>query len=163
MSNYFVSKDKKSGEILYLEFDKEKSYEVKPKVKKKDAIEVNKIVFVSPSLTEKLIKKKIELKINRLLEEFNTISDEDNDDDGSMKVRDKLVEAERLKLAIINNYVKYLGKEYANLTLEKLEIIISGYRSRLYALKRKNEEMMLIDLFNHFTYGNENEKKGRGR
>ena len=56
-SNYFVSKDKKSGEVVYLEYDKN-GYNVRKKKKKKDTIKVNKIVFVSPSLTEKLLKKK---------------------------------------------------------------------------------------------------------
>ena len=58
MNNYFISKDNKSGEIVYLEYDKE-GYKVTPKRKKEDAIEVNKIVFVAPKLTEKLIKKKL--------------------------------------------------------------------------------------------------------
>ena len=56
--NYFISKDNKNGEVVYLEYNKN-GYNVKPKVKKEDAIEVSKIVFVSPTLTEKLIKKKI--------------------------------------------------------------------------------------------------------
>ena len=66
MSNYFISKDNKTGEIVYLEYDKN-GYKVTPKTKKKDAIEVNKIVFVSPELTEKLLKKKINSKISKLL------------------------------------------------------------------------------------------------
>ena len=41
MNNYFISKDNKSGEIVYLEYDKE-GYKVTPKRKKEDAIEVNK-------------------------------------------------------------------------------------------------------------------------
>ena len=46
MNNYFISKDNKSGEIVYLEYDKD-GYKVTPKRKKEDAIEVNKIVFFS--------------------------------------------------------------------------------------------------------------------
>ncbi len=160
MSNYFVSKDNKSGEILYLEFDKNKGYQVNPKVKKKDAIEVNKIVFVSPTLTEKLIKKKVELKISKLLNDLNTI--DGDDDDGGIRVRDKLVEAERLKLNIINNYIKYLGKEYANLTLEKLEIIINGYRSKLYLINKRNRERMMLEMFERFAL-DDDVKRGHGR
>ena len=37
MNNYFISKDNKSGEIVYLEYDKE-GYKVTPKRKKEDAI-----------------------------------------------------------------------------------------------------------------------------
>ena len=40
-SNYFISKDVKTGEIVYLEYNKN-GYKVSPKTKKKDAIEVNK-------------------------------------------------------------------------------------------------------------------------
>ena len=58
MNNYYISKDNKTGEVIYLEYDKN-GYKITPKNKKKDAIEVNKIIFVSPTLTEKLIKKKL--------------------------------------------------------------------------------------------------------
>ena len=98
-NNYFVSKDKKSGEVVYLEYNKD-YYNVKPKVQKEDAIEVNKIVFVSPSLTEKLLKKKINSKISKLLLELNTTYD-DEEDSGTTRYRDKLLEAERLKLMIM--------------------------------------------------------------
>ena len=105
MNNYFISKDNKSGEIVYLEYDKE-GYKVTPKRKKEDAIEVNKIVFVSPKLTEKLIKKKIDHKLDKLLYELNLINidDEDNDSGNSEKIRDMLKEAEKFRLSIINNY-----------------------------------------------------------
>lgn len=165
MSNYFISKDSKSGEVLYLEFDKENGYKVRPKVKKKDAIEVNKIVFVSPSLTEKLIKKKIDHKVASLLAGLNQEDNDDNGDNG-IKVRDNLKEAERLKLNIINNYGKYLGGNYTNLTLKKVDLIIKSYRSKLFALREKKQNEMLIQMFNNFTAVREENiagKKGKGR
>ena len=124
MNNYFISKDNKSGEIVYLEYDKE-GYKVTPKRKKEDAIEVNKIVFVSPKLTEKLIKKKIDHKLDKLLYELNLINidDEDNDSGNSEKIRDMLKEAEKFRLSIINNYKKYLGNSYITLTLKKMQIM----------------------------------------
>ena len=57
--NYYLRKDKLSGEILYLEYDKIEGYDITPKTKIEDAIKVNKIIFVNPSLSEKLIRKKI--------------------------------------------------------------------------------------------------------
>ena len=50
-SNYFISRDVKTGEVVYLEYNKD-GYSVTTRAKKKDANEVNKIVFVSPTLTE---------------------------------------------------------------------------------------------------------------
>jgi len=164
-SNYFISKDTKSGEIVYLEYNKD-GYKVTPKAKKKDAIEVNKIVFVSPSLTEKLLKKKINSKISKLLLELNTFYDEENDDSDteSTRVRNMLMEAERLKLNIINNYKKYLDGKYASLTLKKLQIIIDGYRSRLSAIIEKKKKDMFLEMLHRQTYFEEEEtKRGKGR
>ena len=55
--NYYLKKDKKTGEVIYLEYDKIKGYNITPKSNIYDAITVNKIVFVNPSLSEKIIKK----------------------------------------------------------------------------------------------------------
>ena len=163
MNNYFISKDNKSGEIIYLEYDKN-GYKVTPKRKKEDAIEVNKIVFVSPSLTEKLLKKKIDNKLTKLLYELNAINI-DNEDDASSndgRIRDMLKEAERLKINIINNYKKYLGNTYSILSLKKLEIIIEGYRAKLYVIKERENEKLLLNMFNN-SLAEEPSKKGKGR
>lgn len=163
MNNYFISKDNKSGEIIYLEYDKD-GYKVTPKRKKEDAIEVNKIVFVSPSLTEKLLKKKIDNKLTKLLYELNAINIDNEDDDSSNdgRIRDMLKEAERLKINIINNYKKYLGNTYSILSLKKLEIIIEGYRAKLYVIKERENEKLLLNMFNN-SLAEEPSKKGKGR
>lgn len=163
MNNYFISKDNKSGEIIYLEYDKD-GYKVTPKRKKEDAIEVNKIVFVSPSLTEKLLKKKIDSKLTKLLYELNAINIDNEDDDSSNdgRIRDMLKEAERLKINIINNYKKYLGNTYSILSLKKLEIIIEGYRAKLYVIKERENEKLLLNMFNNML-AEEPSKKGKGR
>lgn len=158
MRNYFINKDNKSGEIVYLEYDKN-GYSVSPKAKKSDDIEVSKIVFVSPELTNKLIKKKIDIKINKLLKDYNTIDDED-DDSAVGRIRDKVKEAERLKLAIIGEYSKYLTSAYSRLTLKKIQLIIDGYRNELYKLRDKRQKEVFMQTFNQV---NETEKKGRGR
>ena len=164
-SNYFISKDVKTGEIVYLEYNKN-GYKVSPKTKKKDAIEVNKIVFVSPTLTEKLLKKKISNKISKLLLELNTFYDEDSGDSNSegIRVRNQLMEAERLKSSLINNYKKYLDGNYTGLTLKKLQIIIDGYHSRMNAIIEKKQKEALMEMISRANYTNEEEpKRGKGR
>lgn len=159
MHNYFINKDNKTGEIVYLEYNKN-GYSVSPKTKKKDDIEVNKIVFVSPELTNKLIKKKIDIRINKIIKDYNTFYDDEDDDSASGRIRDKIKEAERLKLTILNEYSKYLGSSYSRLTLKKLQIIINGYRNKLYKLRNKRKQEELMQMFNQID---ESEKKGRGR
>lgn len=159
MHNYFINKDNKTGEIVYLEYNKN-GYSVSPKTKKKDDIEVNKIVFVSPELTNKLIKKKIDIRINKIIKDYNTFYDDEDDDSADGRIRDKIKEAERLKLTILNEYSKYLGSSYSRLTLKKLQIIINGYRNKLYKLRNKRKQEELMQMFNQID---ESEKKGRGR
>lgn len=156
--NYFISKDTKNGEVVYLEYDKN-GYKVKPKVKKEDAIEVNKIVFVSPTLTEKLLKKKINNKISKLLLELNTTYD-DETDGGEGRFRNMYKEAEKLRAYLINVYAKYLGKTYASLTLKKLELIINEYKEKLYIINEKKQREIFIKMFG---MNMEEGKKGKGR
>lgn len=163
-SNYFINKDTQTGEIVYLEYNKN-GYKVTPKTKKKDAIEVNKIVFVSPTLTEKLLKKKINTKISKLLLELNTFYEEDTGDQDSegIRLRNKLIESEQLKQNIINTYKKYLDGKYTSLTLKKIQIIIDGYNSRLNALIEKKKKEMFMQMFARNNYVTEDTKKGKGR
>lgn len=154
--NYFVEKNNETKDIVYVEYKTIDGYKITPKTKKEDAIEINKIVFVSPSLTEKLIKKKIDVKLKFLLNDLKKI-DEEDDDEGENSIRESLVTAERLKLNILNNYIKYLGNEYRDLSLKKLQIIIEELRIRLFTIKERKTE--------HFYYLEDDyeEKKGRGR
>ena len=98
--NYYLHKDNKTGEVIYLEYDKIDGYPISPKAKLADAISVNKIVFVNPDLSEKLIRKKIEIRIRYLLKTLNEI---DEDDDGAIK--DTLMKAELLRVDMLNKYV----------------------------------------------------------
>ena len=162
-NNYSISRDSKTGEVIYLEYDKN-GYKVNPKIRRDDAIEVSKIVFVSPSLTKKLLKKKINSKISKLLLELNTFYDEDNGDpdSGASKVRNMLKEAKKLQFNLINNYKKYLGNSYITLTLKKMQIIIDGYKVKLYTIKERENEKILINMFSQMKM-EEPEKKGKGR
>ena len=154
--NYYVEKDNETKEIIYIEYNKIQGYKLTPKTKKEDAIEVNKIVFVSPMLTEKLLKKKVEIKLRALVNRLNEL--DDDDDESEAGIRETLVTAERLKLTIINNYLRYIGNEYANLSLKKLQLIINELRKKIYAIREKK--------VNQLFYNNEEyieTKEGRKR
>ena len=155
--NYYLKKDKKTGEVIYLEYDKIKGYNITPKSNIYDAITVNKIVFVNPSLSEKIIKKKISIKLKNLLKYLEDIDNSgSNDEDG---VRQSLMDAERLKLMILNEYRKYLGNTYQSLTLKKIQIIINQLRIKLYNIINDKRRTILDDLY----YLEEDEYRGRKR
>lgn len=158
--NYYLHKDNLSGEILYLEYDKIKGYDITPKTKIEDAIKVNKIVFVNPSLSEKLIRKKVEIKIRYLLkklEEFETEPSGGSEGD----IKNTLMDAERLKLMLLNEYRKYLGNTYGSFSIKKIQIIINQLRIKLYD---KITQRRFYENMNDLYYLDEDEpKKGRGR
>ena len=128
--SYYITKDKKKKETVYFELDKLDGYCVKPKVRKEDEIKVNKIIFVNSEMSEKLIRKKIDRKIAYLLEQLKLIGDDDSGDDSVIKR--SLIEAEKLRIQLINKYIKYLGHTYYGLTLKKLQVIIDQLRYELY-------------------------------
>ena len=161
--NYYLHRDNKTGEILYLEYDKIAGYPITPKTEVEDAIRVNKIVMVNPSLSEKIIRKKIEIKIRyflNLLEELETDPDGADEDE----VRRTLMDAERLKLNILTKYVKYLGNTYGSFSIKKIQIIINQLRIKLYnMMNQRNFYNELVQNTNLYYLDEEEPKKGRGR
>lgn len=127
--SYYLSKDKKKKETTYFEYDKVDGYEVKPKTHKEDSIEVSKIIFVNPELSEKIIRKKIDKKIDYLLKQLKQIEEDDGDNGMISKT---LIDAENLRIQILTNYVKYLGNTYGNLTLRKIQIIIEQLKYKIF-------------------------------
>lgn len=135
---YYISKGKTKKETMYLEYEKMDGYKVNPKVSKKDAITVNKIIFVNPEFSEKIIRKKIDKKIAYLLSQLKLIDSDDSGDTGNIKKT--LLDAEKLRIQIINEYVKYLGHTYESLTLKKIEIIIEKLKFKLYTINEIERE-----------------------
>lgn len=159
--SYSVSRDKKSCESVYFEYDKIDGYQVNPKAKKKNQIEVSKIVFVNDSMSEKVIRKKIDKKIAYLLSQLKVIEEDATGDEGNIKRC--LMDAEKLRMQIINNYVKYLGHTYHSLTLKKIQIIINQLRFRLYTVKNIERENNIIFDRDSNIYEEEKRESRRGR
>ena len=154
--SYYLHKDSKTGEIIYLEYDKVNSLPLTPKAKVTDCIKVNKIVFVNPDLSEKLIRKKIEIRIRYLLR----ILDELDDDADDSTIKDTLLKAEKLRIDMINKYIKYLGNTYGELSMKKVQIVINQLRMKLFDNINKRNYSNINELY----YLDEEEpKKGRGR
>ena len=153
--NYFVERNHETDEVVYLEYDKIDGYEITPKTKMKDAISVKKVVFASPSLSSKIIKKKINNIITKLLEFIENI---DDGTDGE-SIRENLMKAEKLRVSIITKYIKYLGNNYSSLTLKKLELMVNKLESELYKKEIKDRYLDYL-MYNSYQ---ENNNKGKGR
>ena len=99
---YYISRQPKTGEIVYINYDKYKGYNIAPKNKVKyDGIRVNKMILVKPSMIEKVLKRKIKHQLDLYLK---TIIDlmEESSDEGSSGIRGVLNDLTRFK-----NILKY--------------------------------------------------------
>ena len=149
---YYIVKNKNDKAITYFEYDKMEGYDLTPKkgMKIEDAINVNKVVIINPSLAEKVAKKKFDLKFHKLLTLLNVIFE--SDDDTGTAYQEGLNEVSKLRMELINKYRKHLEKEEADLMNKKLDILEQELKLRLYYLEQNYQE----------NYQNENEI-GRSR
>lgn len=158
--NYYLKRDNLTGEVIYLDYEKIKGYDLTPKTNIEDAIRVNKIIMVNPGLSEKLITKKIEIKIRYLLKKLQEF-DEDPSGGDEGDVQNTLMDAEKLKVMLLNNYVKYLGNTYGALTLNKIQTIINRLNEIL--IKKANIRNYYMENDGLYYLDEEEPKKGRGR
>ncbi len=138
---YFVVKEKNNKTITYFEYDKMEGYDLSPKkgMKIEDAINVNKVVIINPSLAEKVAKKKLDLKFRKLLQLLNIIFE--TDDDTGTAYHQGLDEVSKLRTELVNKYRKHLSEEEADLMNKKLDILEHGLKVRLFYLEQNYQNM----------------------
>lgn len=139
--SYYVSKTRKKKELLFFELDKVEGYSVTPKVSKDNQIEVSKIIFIDDEFSEKIIRKKIDKRIDYLLNQLKLIEDNDDGDETEDMIKRTIIDAEKLRMQIINKYVKYLGNTYHSLTLNKIQVITTNLRYKLYMINEMKNEI----------------------
>ena len=134
---YLIVKDKKDSAITYFEYDNMEGYDLSPKknVKIKDAINVNKVVIINPSLMNKVASKQVNLKFKRLLQ-FITVIFEDDDTSGSA-YREGLNEISKLRLEAKTKYFHYKKQEEIDMIEKKLDILEHELKLRLYYLEQQ--------------------------
>ena len=136
---YLIVKSKNDKTITYFEYDKMEGYDLSPKkgVKIEDAINVNKVVIINPSLASKVASKKIDIKFRKLLQLLNVIFE--SDDDTGTAYREGLNEISKLRLELLTKYKKHLEQEQFELTEKKLGILEHELKIRLYYLEQNYE------------------------
>lgn len=136
---YLIVKGKNDKTITYFEYDKMEGYDLSPKkgVKIENAINVNKVVIINPSLANKVASKKLDIKFRKLLQLLNVIFE--SDDDTGTAYREGLNEISKLRLELLTKYKKHLEQEQFELTEKKLGILEHELKIRLYYLEQNYE------------------------
>ena len=136
---YHIIKDSEDKSITYFEYDKLDGYDLSPKknAKIEDAINVNKIVIINPSLANKVAKKKVDIKFKRLLKLLNIIFE--TDDETGSAYHQGLDELERLRQELVDKYKKYLEDDEFDTMDKKLGILEHELKVRLFYLEKDLE------------------------
>lgn len=133
MKGYYLSRQPKTGEIIYVNYDKYKGYNITPKNNiKYDGVRVNKMIIVKPSMIEKVLKRKIKNRLDLYLKTIVEIMDE-NDESGTSGIREALNELTRFKNIIKYKYEKHLEEKYIILLNKKIEILEYELKKKLLA------------------------------
>jgi len=120
---FLVVKTKDSKEIKYFEYDKISGYNIKPnpKLKFQDAINVQRMILINPSLIEKMVDKKVKRKFDYLINLLSIVYE--NDDDTGEGLKLALNEAEKFRMELCNKYKQYINEEKYELLLKKIAIL----------------------------------------
>lgn len=137
---YHIIKNKDDKSITYFEYDKMEGYDLSPKkgIKIEDAINVQKVVIINPTLANKVAKKKIDLKFRKLVTLLNVIFE--TDDETGSAYHQGLDEVNRLRMELINKYKKYLQESEFDTMEKKLGILEHELKVRLYYLEQQYEK-----------------------
>ena len=144
MKGYYISRQPKTGEIIYINYDKYKQgYNISPKNNiKYDGVKVNKMIIVKPSMIEKVLKRKIKNRLDLYLKTIIEIM-EDSDGDSSSGIREALNELSRFKNIIKYKYEKYLEEKYIILLNKKIEVLEYELKKKIMVREKKqpNKDM----------------------
>lgn len=138
---YLIVKEKNKKELAYFEYDKLDGFNMTSKnknIKLKDAINVNKMVIINPSMVEKLIDKKINIRMKKLINLILNIYDSD-DDPGSAMMQ-ALNEIEKFKREMINKYLNYMNKKQLGILEDKIRMLESEVTKRFYVINENSLE-----------------------
>ena len=137
---FVVKKEAQEETITYMEYEKLKGFNVKPKesLSIEDMINVNEMIVINPGLIEKLVSKKCKRRLEKIIMMLSIIYEDESCDDGAIEL--VLDELEKFKSMIRKKYKDYLKKEEYKLYLKKIEILESEARIRINEKRKEIQE-----------------------
>ncbi len=136
-TKFLIVKDNKSKQIKYFDYDKINGYNLKAKKNYNffDDINVSRVIIINPSFSEKIAKKKMRMKFEKLLTMMQIVCEDDDTGEGLDIVLD---EANKFKMELINKYRKYVEEEELELMYKKIEIVERELKLRKKAIEYTN-------------------------
>lgn len=152
------AKNRYEGKVVSVN-TKKKGYKIKPKNKVRyDGVVVNEMFVVKPSFIEKIIKRKVGVKLDSYLQYIIRMFDDESCDASSTNV--VLSDLNRYKEMINNNYKQYLDQKYVELLLKKVELLEYELKKKLIELNTYNY-MKMQELYNDMEEKDDRRRKSR--
>lgn len=151
---YYISKQGKQNELVYLDYDKISGFDIKPKASDKYGIRVNKMIIVKPSMIEKLLIRKTKAKLDAFLKRIVLLLESDDNDDDTY--REALNDMTRYKNIVNYKYRKYLSEKYVDILNKKVAIIEQELKKKRIIsnsqnlLKHQMYQNMYNDIYNNY-------------
>ena len=137
MKHYKVAKVSHKNMIL-VDYNLLDGFKVMPKNNLRyPGIEVNSIVIVKPSFIEKVIKKKVKIKLDYYLKYLVSLADSDDSTDP----KKALNSLSRYRDIVEYKYRKFLDDKYIYILLKKIELLERELKSKIVYQKLRNEKM----------------------
>ena len=154
---FIITKDELDNAITYIEYEKRKGFDVKPKkdIDIEHMINVEKMVIINPSLIEKLVDKKCKRTLEKILKMTSIIYTEEDEDDGEAGLNLILNEIRKFKDLLQHKYNEYMKEKEYKLLLKKLEIIENEVKLRKLTITIKRDNKLQEETYE--------EKKRKGR
>lgn len=136
IKGYVISKNNKNKQINIIEYEKE-GFDVKPKnkVKKSDSINVSKVIFMSPSMIEKIVHRKVDKQYNKIIKLVEEVATDDSDDTSFMV--GVLNEVELFKSILIRKYAKFMLREQNEKLILRLNLMGKEIRRRIFEIEEE--------------------------
>ena len=157
---YSLAKTKNISNIIELNSKKLDGYKFKPKNNiKYNGIEVNEMMIINTSFVEKILKRKVQKKLDIYLKYIIEMIDSEDDDAG--KLEEALNDLERFKSIVNNNYKKYLDEKYINILNKKMNLLTQELKAKL--LSNKSYIMKQYEKMYYQNNLEQIETKGKSR
>ncbi len=139
-NRYLVNKTNRWNTIASLDYTKLLGYDVTPKnTRNYGGIIVNKLVIIKRSFIERILKKKIQRKLELYLKFLLDFIASDGEDGGALS--EVLNDVTRYRDILNYRYRKYLGDKYIDLLLKKIDILEYELKVKQYnIMENTNEE-----------------------
>lgn len=137
--HYLIIKDKNKKAVTYFEYNKLSGFNMTSRsknIKLKDAINVNKMVIVNPSFIEKLVNKKINSRLRKLIDLIAGSFDDEEDPASGLMIA--LNEVEKFKREMINKYLEYMSKNQIQKLNQKIKILEEQITMRAYVINENS-------------------------